>query len=96
MKKYIVYILECSDKSYYTGVTNNITRRVIEHKSGSNKTCYTFNKRPLNLVYYCKFTDVNLAIEYEKKIKKWSRLKKTALISGEYNTLPNLAQKKFS
>ncbi len=42
MKRYYVYILKCSDNSYYTGFTNNIERRLNEHNSGINKECYTF------------------------------------------------------
>jgi putative endonuclease len=47
------------------------------------------------LVFYAEFTDINLAIEKEKQIKKWSRLKKEALINGDYDGLPNLAKKNF-
>jgi putative endonuclease len=47
------------------------------------------------LVYYCEFTDINFAIDIEKKIKKWSREKKEALINEEYDKLPNLAKKNF-
>ena len=42
MKRYYVYILKCSDNSYYTGFTNNIERRLNEHNSGINKEYYTF------------------------------------------------------
>ena len=42
-----------------------------------------------------EFTDINLAIDTEKQIKKWSRAKKEALINGDYDALPNLAKKKF-
>ena len=48
MKSYFVYILKCSDNSYYTGFTNNLERRFEEHTSGKNKECY--DKRPLELV----------------------------------------------
>jgi putative endonuclease len=47
------------------------------------------------LVFYCEFTDINLAIEKEKQIKKWSKAKKEALINNDYDLLPNLAKKKF-
>jgi putative endonuclease len=62
MKRYYVYILKCSDNSYYTGITNNIDRRLNEHNFGLNKDCYTFNKRPLDLVFWTAFNDVNQAI----------------------------------
>jgi len=47
------------------------------------------------LVFYCEFTNVEIAIETEKQLKKWSRVKKEALIDGEFEKLPNLAKKKF-
>ena len=95
MKVSYVYILKCSDESYYTGVTSNLTKRLFEHKSGKNSESYTYKRRPLELVYYAEFTDIRMAIEYEKKLKKWSRAKKEALINEEYDALPNLAKKKF-
>ena len=92
---YYVYILECADRSFYTGITSNLTQRLESHQSGKYKDSYTSKRRPVNLVYYCEFTDPNLAIETEKRIKKWSKAKKKALIAGEYEKLPNLAKKKF-
>ena len=91
-----VYILKCSDSTYYTGVTSNLTQRMFQHNSGFYPDCYTFSRRPVALVFYAEFTDINFAIEKEKQIKKWSKAKKEALIRGEFDTLPNLARKKFS
>ncbi len=96
MKKYYVYILQCSDNTYYTGVTNNLERRLFEHKKGLHPNSYTASRRPLSLAYHCEFTEIRFAIETEKRIKKWSRLKKEALIKGDYEKLPNLSKKKFS
>ncbi|WP_179018558.1 GIY-YIG nuclease family protein [Winogradskyella forsetii] len=95
MKPFYVYILKCSDASYYTGVTSNLTKRFSEHQIGKHKDSYTYKRRPLELVFYAKFTDINLAIESEKQIKKWSRAKKEALINGDFDKLPNLAKKRF-
>ena len=95
MKKSYVYMLKCSDKTYYTGVTSNLESRIFKHNSGFYPNSYTANRRPLTLVFYCEFTDINTAIETEKQIKKWSRAKKEALINGEYDRLVNLAKKKF-
>ncbi len=95
MKQSYVYILKCSDNSYYTGVTSNLTQRLFQHETGFYPDCYTVSRRPVELVYFCEFTDINLAIDVEKKIKKWSRVKKEALINEEYDKLPNLAKKKF-
>ncbi len=95
MKLSFVYILECSDRTYYTGITSNLEKRVFEHKFGKHQDSYTFSLRPLKLVFFCEFMDINMAIEKEKQIKKWSRAKKEALIKGDYLALPNLAKKKF-
>lgn len=81
---YFVYILECSDGSYYTGVTNNIERRLWEHETGFNTTCYTYKKRPVILKYYIHLTDVKQAIAWEKQIKGWSRKKKEALFKEDW------------
>ncbi len=90
-----VYILKCSDNTYYTGVTSNLTKRIKEHKYGKHIDSYTYSRRPLKLVYYAEFTDINLAILTEKQIKKWSRAKKEALINNETENLPNLSKKQF-
>ncbi|WP_179353017.1 GIY-YIG nuclease family protein [Winogradskyella vidalii] len=95
MKQSYVYILKCSDDSYYTGITSNLTQRLNEHQTGKHKDSYMYNRRPLELVFYAEFTDINLAIQTEKQIKKWSRAKKEALINEEFDKLPNLAKKKF-
>tara|TARA_R100001039_G_scaffold37099_1_gene34831 strand:+ start:103 stop:369 length:267 start_codon:yes stop_codon:yes gene_type:complete len=87
--------LECADRSFYTGITSNLTQRLESHQSGKYKDSYTSKRRPVILAFYCEFTDPNLAIETEKRIKKWSQAKKNALIAGEYEKLPNLAKKKF-
>jgi putative endonuclease len=96
MKQSYAYILKCSDDSYYTGITSNLTKRISEHQTGKHKDSYTHSRRPIDLVFYAEFTDINLAIETEKQIKKWSRAKKEALINDEFDKLPNLAKKKFN
>lgn len=87
MKTYFVYILKCSDNSYYTGFTNDLERRLGEHNSGKNKDCYTFNKRPIELMWFETFNDVLNAIAVEKQIKGWSRRKKEALIIEDWEKL---------
>lgn len=76
MKTYYVYILKCSDGLTYTGITNNISRRFEEHLNGLNKTCFTYKRRPLELIFQQDFNNVEQAIYFEKKIKKWSAKKK--------------------
>ena len=95
MQQSYVYILLCSDGTYYTGVTSKLEKRLFQHESGFYQECYTFKRRPVQLVFYCEFTDINFAIDKEKQIKKWSKAKKLALINGDYDALPNLAKKKF-
>lgn len=86
-----VYILNCSDQTYYTGITNNPERRILEHSSGENRNCYTFKRLPVEMIYCEKFTDFNLAISWEKKIKDCSRKKKEALIKENWDQLKILA-----
>lgn len=95
MKTFYVYILECADKTFYTGITSNLTKRLESHQWGTYEGSYTSTRRPVKLVFHCEFTDPNMAIETEKQIKKWSQAKKKALIVGENDKLPNLAKKKF-
>jgi len=85
---YTVYILICADKSYYTGVTNDIDRRVNEHQLGSNSKAYTFTRRPVKVVFQEHFKDVNQAIAFEKQVKGWRRAKKEALIQRKWSLLP--------
>lgn len=96
MKLYYVYILKCSDDTYYTGKTSNLHKRILEHQNGKHNNSYTFRRRPVELVFYSEYKYVYSAIEAEKQIKKWSRAKKEALINGEYKKLPKLAKKNFN
>src|SRR5690606_40472044 len=96
MKEYYVYILQCKDGSYYTGVTNDIDRRLWEHQEGINNECYTYRRRPVKLVYVENFNDVNQAIAFEKQIKGWSRKKKEALIQDRKSTRLNSSHVKIS
>lgn len=82
MKTVYVYILKCSDSSYYVGVTNDLEMRFEQHKQGVITSCYTFKKRPLELVYYELFDGPISAIAFEKKLKGWSKAKKEALINS--------------
>ena len=91
MKLYYVYILKCSDNSYYTGITNNLERRIVQHLRGIQKVCYTYSRRPVELVFYSMFNDVLQAIAFEKQIKGWSRKKKQAIINDEWDKLKQLA-----
>ncbi len=80
-------MVRCADEYIYVGITNNLERRIIEHKRGLNKSCFTFRRRPLELIFYQDFNDIGQAISFEKKIKKWSRTKKQALADGNFDLL---------
>lgn len=62
---YWVYIVRCKDGKYYTGVTNNLDRRLKEHNEGINPKCYTYERRPVELMYEEHFHDINEAIAWE-------------------------------
>lgn len=94
MVAYSVYILHCADDSFYTGMTNDMKRRLQEHVDGINEGSYTASRRPVKLVWTEETKYVNNAIEREKQIKGWSRAKKIALIEGRNFDLPELARKK--
>jgi len=91
---YYVYIVECKDGSYYTGITNDYERRLWEHNTGIDKKCYTFERRPVELKYCVHCEDVNQAIEWEKQIKGWSRKKKQALFKDDWKEIQRLAKSK--
>ena len=93
MKQYFVYILLCSDGSYYTGVTNDMERRFYEHENGLDANSYTFKRRPLKLVFQEIFNDINQAIAFEQHVKGWRRAKKEAIINGDWHLLPELSKK---
>lgn len=76
-----VYILQCNDNSFYTGITNNLSQRLDEHNSGKGAR-YTRFKRPVKLIYKKRYPDKSSATRREIEIKGMSRVKKEALIKG--------------
>ncbi|MGA2624737.1 MAG: GIY-YIG nuclease family protein [Bacteroidota bacterium] len=91
MKQGWVYILECSDGSYYTGCTSNLDKRIWEHQSGT-RPGYTASRRPLKLLWSERFADIRDAIAAERQIKGWSRKKKEALMRGDFEALCELSK----
>ena len=89
-----VYILKCSDNSYYTGVTSDLEKRIKQHEEGTFWYCYTFDKRPIQLMFSREFDDNMKAIKFEKQVKGWSRAKKEALIRGDNDKLKELSKGK--
>lgn len=90
MKGYM-YILLCSNGNYYTGSTNDLERRLIDHKNGEGAN-FTRKHLPVELVYYEEFDRIDDAFYREKQIQGWSRKKKEALINGEFNKLRTLSE----
>lgn len=81
MAQYYVYIL--SNKSHttlYTGVTNDLVRRVYEHRTHADPKSFTAQYNVTKLVYYEYTNDVKAAIQREKQIKSWNRKRKDALV----------------
>ncbi|MFY9718419.1 MAG: GIY-YIG nuclease family protein [Candidatus Cybelea sp.] len=91
METYYVYMLLCSDGSFYTGITNDLEYRVAQHQYGEGHKAYTFSRRPVKLVYATDFHDVLQAIAWEKHVKGWSRTKKQALVVGDWPQMHKLA-----
>ena len=89
-----MYILECSDCSYYTGSTWNIENRFWEHQQGMGAN-YTRYRLPVTLVYSEEYERIEDAFYREKQVQGWSRKKKKALIEGRMEDLPKLAKKIF-
>lgn len=76
------YMLECADGSYYTGWTNDLTRRLHAHNDQKSGAKYTKAKRPVRLVYFEGYADKKGAMRRECEIKKLSHEKKRRLIAG--------------
>ncbi len=81
MAEYYVYIMSNKSRMLYTGVTNDLERRVYEHKNRLTPG-FTSRYRLNKLVFYESTNDITVAIEREKELKGWVRRKKTALINS--------------
>jgi putative endonuclease len=90
-KALYVYIIKCSDDTFYTGVTNSLRDRYVEHEMGLNQNAYTTKRRPFQCLYWEEWDNARLAILREKQIKKWSRKKKWALMTGDIEMLKELS-----
>ena len=86
-----VYILRCSDGSYYTGHTDDLERRMAQHYTGE-LPCYASIRLPVELVFSQEFQARAEALERERQIKGWSRGKKEALIRGDWAEMSRLAR----
>jgi len=90
-----VYMLLCRDGSYYVGSARgeDLSPRIAQHQSGTFRG-YTFSRRPVKLVWSEYFSQITDAIATERKIKGWSRAKKQALTSNDWNSIVNLSKRR--
>lgn len=86
-----VYILKCADGSYYTGHTDNLEKRLGEHRSGSCDG-YTSTRLPVVLAFTQDFPTREEALVSERRIKGWSRKKKEAMMRGDWEEVSRLAK----
>jgi putative endonuclease len=86
-----VYILECQNKSLYTGVTDNVELRFKRHQAGDGGH-YTSRIRPKRILYREEFKTLSEAKIREQQIKRWSKSKKLALIKDDQTELTNLSR----
>lgn len=78
---YVVYIIECGDRSLYTGITNDLKRRFAQHQQGKGGH-YTAAKKAVKILYTEKCPDRSAALKREAEIKRWPRAKKLGLIKA--------------
>lgn len=86
-----MYILECSNGSYYTGSTVNLQERVLQHQNGEGAR-HTKKYLPVKLVYHEEYPRIDQAFYREKQVQGWSRKKKEALINKENYKLQDLSR----
>lgn len=89
--RFCVYIMASKSRTLYTGVTNNLRRRVFQHKHDLLEG-FTQRYKIHRLVHWESFDDIRTAIDREKKIKHWDRKKRTALIESRNPTWEDLAE----
>lgn len=79
---YSVYIVECADGSYYTGITRNLETRVAEHNNSAKGAKYTRSRRPVTLRWSESVANRSEAQKREHSVRSLSRLAKAALIKA--------------
>jgi len=92
----VVYMLLCADGSYYVGSTSDdgLEHRVAEYNSAAYPDAYTSSRRPVTLVWSECFDRITDAIAAERQIKGWSRLKKQALVRGDWSTIVQASKRR--
>ena len=91
MKPFYLYMLRCKDGSYYIGHTDELEKRIAEHEAGTHRG-YTYERRPVTLVFVTEFETRDEALQREMQMKNWSRAKKEALARGEWDLLKQLSR----
>ena len=86
-----MYILRCSDGSFYVGSTVDLGERLGQHQAGGGCR-YTSTRTPVELVYAYETPSIEEAFRREKQVQGWSRAKRQALIDGRFDLLPALAR----
>jgi predicted GIY-YIG superfamily endonuclease len=86
------YILRCSDDRYYTGHTEDLDVRLAQHQQGYFRSCWTYKRRPVELVWCEAFPTRYEALEAERIVGGWSKAKKEALIRGDWTMVSYLAR----
>jgi putative endonuclease len=87
-----MYILKCADGTYYTGSTVDLEKRLQQHQCGEGAN-YTKKRLPVELIYYEEYSRIDEAFYREKQVQGWSRKKKEALMTEDFESLKRLAKK---
>lgn len=85
IKMRFVYIVRCIDNSLYTGITNDLDKRMFDHNNSKTWAKYTKSRRPVVLVWNTKVIDRNTASKLELKIKKMGKQKKEEIVAMGYD-----------
>jgi len=93
VKIFYVYVLLCADESFYVGITSNLEQRLGQHQFGWDEGCYTYKRRPVRCVHVSDFANFDDAMQWEKRLKGWSRAKKAALMNGEWKEVQRLSKR---
>lgn len=92
---FYVYLLQCSDQSFYIGHTDNMEARLVQHQRGELKGCYTKSRLPVVLLKAGMFETREEALSAEQQMKGWTRVKKLAWVNDDYEAISRLGKKKF-
>jgi predicted GIY-YIG superfamily endonuclease len=88
---FYVYMLRCADGSYYVGHTDDLEKRLAAHQAG-DIAGYTRPRRPVQLIFQEEFPSREDAFLRERQLKGWSRRKKEALVTGDWDDLERLSR----